>query len=58
MVMPPIAEPMNAPPAHGAVVMAECQGVKPRPTCRTTLKASTMPPIEPTNTSENTTPEV
>jgi hypothetical protein len=55
--MPPIAEPTKAPAAHGAVLSAECQGEKPSSACRKTLKISTIPPIEPTNTSENPTPE-
>src|SRR6266851_391765 len=38
--MPPTAEPMNAPAAHGAVVTAECQGVKPSPFCRNTSSRS------------------
>src|SRR5690242_1053751 len=54
--MPPMADPTNAPAAHGAVVTAECQGVKPRPFCRNTLKIITRPPSEPVNTTENTTP--
>ncbi len=54
--MPPTAEPTNAPAAQGAVVRAECQGVKPRPFCRNTLKIITMPPSEATNTIENTMP--
>ena len=56
IAMPPAAEPMNAPAAHGAVVMAECHGVKPSPFCRNTLKIITMPPSEPVNTIENTMP--
>ena len=54
--MPPAAEPMNAPAAHGAVVMAECHGLKPSPFCRNTLKIITMPPSEPVNTIENRMP--
>ena len=51
-----IPEPMNAPAAHGAVVIAECQGEKPSPVCKNTLKIKTIPPIEATNTSEHRTP--
>src|SRR5271166_3021134 len=56
IAMPPAAEPTNAPAAHGAVVMAECHGLKPSPFCRNTLKIITMPPSEPVNTIENTMP--
>jgi hypothetical protein len=56
IAMPPIAEPTNAPAAHGAVVRAECHGVKPSPFCRNTLKIITIPPSEPMNTIENTIP--